>query len=468
MAAISDIIDDHVEDSPQTTWTFEAQDQRDGSGSVVPRLSSPAGQIHPQSTALDEPYWPTANEATDLNKQAIGDYHRIFGDSPEWGGVLKPNELESAIGAAQNHYHYDPEPDNAARYAQAIAKMGWRIAGNQVFSNGNKRTAYGLMQHALDQNGLGHLSPIDQPDPELVDHLIAQDSYNGAPSDRQRLENNYLNMWQQRYAQGGPTPDYQQRYSEGTYITDPQEAQTQNLQGLARRSNILDEIHNELSPLVFDNPASAKPILKPVHLHWIKSRIYTTLDGAGYTDVSDWLVLCFTGSLCTFQYSYGSDIDISLFVDSHIFPEWSRAEMVALMIDKLDGTPLPGTPFPLQDFVVMEGIKPSDLYKPGLRSAYSLDTNKWIIPPEKSRVHDVKSEMNGFYTDALLHADRMELLLKYEPEKAIQAWHNLHKRRQRDMAKGKGDFSSSNIAYKLLANRGIFPKLSALTGEHLA
>ena len=235
-----------------------------------------------------------------------------------------------------------------------------------------------------------------------------------------------------------------------------------------RQSNILDPIHADLDPRVWDNPAATKPILKPQHAHWIKKQVYDTLERAGYTDIEDWLTLVFTGSLTTYQYSDESDVDISLFVDSKVFPEWSRAEMIALMVDKLDGTMMPGTPFPLQDFVVGEGIKPNDLYKPGLRSGYNIDDNKWIVPPEPGRVHDVKSEQGGFYAYALQQADKLETLMKYEPEKAIQAWHALHHRRQRDMRAGKGDFSESNIAYKFVANRGLFPKLSALTGEYIA
>lgn len=235
-----------------------------------------------------------------------------------------------------------------------------------------------------------------------------------------------------------------------------------------RTSNVLDPIHAELEPLVWDEPTSDKPVLKPVHAHWIKREIYDTLKFAGYTNIEDWLGLIFTGSLTTYQFSNDSDVDISLFVDTKVFPEWSRAEMIALMVDKLDGKTLPGTPFPLQDFVVGEGIKPSDLYKPGLRSGYDIDTGKWLVPPEKGRVHDVKAEQGGFYAWALQMADKMERLLRYEPEQAIKFWHSIHKKRQRDMVKGKGDFAESNIIYKMLANRGLFPQISGVSGEYIA
>lgn len=249
---------------------------------------------------------------------------------------------------------------------------------------------------------------------------------------------------------------------------DPDEYYDVSTGRLVHRSNILDPIHAELDPRVWDKPLSAKPVLKPLHAHWIKRAVYKTLEEAGYTDIEKWLTLVFTGSLTTYQYSDESDVDISLFVDTKVFPEWSRAEMIALMVDKLDGTRMPGTPFPLQDFVVGEGIKPTDLYKPGLRSGYDIDNAQWIVPPERNRVHDVKAEQGGFYAWALQMADKMERLLRYEPDAAVRFWHSIHKKRQLDMRKGKGDYAESNIIYKMLANRGLFPTIAQIAGEHIA
>jgi 2'-5' RNA ligase len=233
-------------------------------------------------------------------------------------------------------------------------------------------------------------------------------------------------------------------------------------------ANILDPAHAGLDPRVFDDPESPEPKLKPQHLNWIKRTIYAALKDAGYTDIEKWLHLVLTGSLTTFQYSDESDVDVSLFVNHEVLPEWSRAEMIGVMVGKVDGTKLPGTPFPMQDYVVPKGITPEDLYKPGLRSGYDLDANKWIVPPEHARVHNVEQEENAFYTWALLSADKLERLIRYEPDKAIQFYHQIHAKRQRDQAAGKGDFSESNVLYKFLAQRGLLEKMAELTGTHIA
>jgi hypothetical protein len=237
---------------------------------------------------------------------------------------------------------------------------------------------------------------------------------------------------------------------------------------MAHVGNILNPIHSGLATQIWDDPVSEEPTLKPHVADFIKHTIYHALEVNGYARPKQWLHLVLTGSLTTYQYDDDSDCDISLFVNSEVFPEWSRAEMVAIMVDHCDGIKVPGSPFVLQDYVVPAHIKPADLYRPGLRSGWDIDSQRWITPPERARVHDVQAQENGFYVYALEQADKMDRLLKYEPKKAETFWHQIHERRRRDMASGKGDFAESNIVYKFLANRGLFPKIADLTGEHIA
>lgn len=234
------------------------------------------------------------------------------------------------------------------------------------------------------------------------------------------------------------------------------------------QSNILDPIHDSLPHDVWDNAGSPEPKLKGQHSRWIRTTVEHALDRAGYTHMQDWLSLVLTGSLTTYQYDAHSDCDISLFVDAEAFPEWSRAEMIGVMVEACDGVILPGTTYQLQGFVVPGDIHKNDLYQPGLRSGWDIDHHRWIEPPDRTRVHDVEKEMNASYAYALEQADKMERLLRYEPQKAVIFWHQIHKRRQRDQKAGKGDYSDSNIVYKFLNNRGLFPQLSELSGEYIA
>lgn len=233
-------------------------------------------------------------------------------------------------------------------------------------------------------------------------------------------------------------------------------------------ANILDPVQDTLDPTVWDVVHENYPVLKPQHRSWILGKIHDVLKEHGYGDMDKWLEIYLTGSLTTFQYSDDSDCDVSLFVNTDVFPEWSRAEMIGVMVSHFDGTPLPGTTHPMQGYVVSKAIRPQDLYKPGLRSGYQLENDQWIVPPERNRIHDVQREQNADYQYALEQADKMERLLRYEPHKAVQFWHQIHMRRMSDQKQGKGDFSQSNIIYKFLANRGLFPRLEEATGEHIA
>jgi hypothetical protein len=235
-----------------------------------------------------------------------------------------------------------------------------------------------------------------------------------------------------------------------------------------RQSNILDSIHDTLEADVWLDPGGPTPQLRPQLRTWIIDLVRSVIRKSEFGDPDAWLSLVFTGSLTTYQYSPESDCDVSLFVDSNVLPDWDRAKLISLMIDNVDGTTLPGTTHPMQGFVVPKEIAREDLYQEGLRSGYDVIEDEWVIPPDKSRVHDVEREYNAYYVYALESADKMERLLRYEPEKAIKFWHQIHKRRQRDQRAGKGDYSESNIVYKFLANRGLFPKISEVSGEYIA
>lgn len=238
--------------------------------------------------------------------------------------------------------------------------------------------------------------------------------------------------------------------------------------GYGRQSNILDPIHDGLDPSVWLHPGAPMPKLRPEHRSWIIETVFSTLEEHGYDGMEKWLSLIFTGSLTTYQYADRSDCDTSLFIESSVFPEWSRADMIGIMVANVDGTTLPGTSHPMQCFVVAKGIEKTDLYQPGLRSGYDVIEEQWVVPPDRARVHDVENEMHQAYTVALENADKMERLLKFEPQKAAMMYHQIHRRRMHDMQEGKGDYSPSNVTYKMLNNRGYFQRIHDLTGEYIA
>lgn len=237
-----------------------------------------------------------------------------------------------------------------------------------------------------------------------------------------------------------------------------------------RVANILDPIQETLDPKIWDNPTDDEPKLKSTINAWIKSALFGTLKNAGYKNPEQWISLIVTGSLTTYQWSEESDLDVSIWVDLNEFPDFQRSEMIKLIINELDGDMVPGTSHPIQCFVVdvTEIHSPQEIYKTGVRSAYNLDNDEWIVKPERERSKNVPTQFPDFFRKAKQSSAKMELLLKFQPDAAKAYWHFLHRRRRDDMRAGLGDYSESNIIYKMLANDGLFDDIARVTEEHIA
>src|SRR5581483_3061190 len=188
-----------------------------------------------------------------------------------------------------------------------------------------------------------------------------------------------------------------------------------------RQTNILDPIQKNLDQHVFKGIQprySVETFIEKLYYKWLKKKF--RMDRP-----EDYAELYINGSLTTYQFSKLSDCDISVFPNYPEFqekygldPKKVRTELISLSIDNIDGTFLPGSSHPLQFFVVADGIRPGDLYKPGLRSAYSLADDMWLVPPEKDRAHDIKKDFPELFTRASAMADKMNEMLDHDPEQA--------------------------------------------------
>jgi hypothetical protein len=232
-------------------------------------------------------------------------------------------------------------------------------------------------------------------------------------------------------------------------------------------SNILDDIQETLDPAVFLRSDTAMPQLRQMLRKWVRRNVYNLLTYHGWNEPEKKFRLVMTGSLTTYQWSENSDFDVSLFVEYGKLPDLVRADLISLLIEHFDGVKVPGTTHVMQCYVVPPGVGQEDLYRAGLRSAYDLDTDEWIVPPEMGRAMDVKQRMPSLIAYCKIQEDKMRLLLKYDPPGAKEFWHQIHKRRMRDQKAGKGDFSESNVIMKWLLNGGLGPEISRITGERV-
>jgi hypothetical protein len=237
-----------------------------------------------------------------------------------------------------------------------------------------------------------------------------------------------------------------------------------------RQSNILDPIKDELDPAVFTRAHDPDPDVRIAIITWVKNTVYKIMKDAGWPDPKNYLSLILTGSLTTYQYGEHSDFDVSLWIDAQRFPDWVRSDLIALMIEKAEGLMVPGTTHPLQAFVV-DSVRytPGDLYKPGLRSAYDLDERRWLVLPERARAVDVQIAYPAIVAYAREVTEMMRLLLRYGNDVAVKIlWDRLHRQRFNDMRRGGGDYTESNIIYKMLEQAELYPQIADATGEHIA
>jgi hypothetical protein len=237
---------------------------------------------------------------------------------------------------------------------------------------------------------------------------------------------------------------------------------------ISRISNIFDPIQRELDQKVFNKITPRPRVVK-----FILEEMQKVLGPELGFDPLPYMTVYLTGSLTTYQYDKTSDCDVSVFVDwinwpTHEPPNLIRRKLIPIVMDKLDGTILPGTTHPIQHFVVPPGVEPQDLYKPGLRSAWSFNDHDWVVPPEKDRVHDISVELPVLYHRAQDMADKMDNLLKYDPIYAKEFWHQIHRKRQMDQQAGLGDFSEGNIVYKYLLHNGYFDRIRDELGEKIS
>lgn len=234
-----------------------------------------------------------------------------------------------------------------------------------------------------------------------------------------------------------------------------------------KQSSILDPIHAELTPYLWDDPESDEPLLKIKLKSWFEDLIYKNSDKF-YSDSASWIqLMSLTGSLTTYQYSNQSDCDIHIFLDSTVLPDWDRAKLMAILVENCDGKIVPGTPYILQTFVMSPQIPPELHYQTGLRSGYDIVNNSWIVPPERSRSHDVEAEYTDLYISALQVADKLEILIRHQPKRALKYYHFVHTKKQKEQDRNQGDFGKWNIIFKMLLKKGIVDQIWQLKDSNL-
>lgn len=438
-------------------------------------LAGGSGAANKALSHLSQGKWQTDN--LEPNEQFVQDFNKTpvpganiipeaflgdYGDTPQFQGTDPYDVVHESMGL---QFVGGDKPAQTAE-AKRLMRPGGLYITDQKFKNPN----WDENERVKDEWKAKYYTPEQLH--KKNEQVGFQGDDEGTMMSNLADYDDYHNLLRQNFQHVAPY--WQQGNFAGFAASDDPAHVNQFLTGLKRfdghglrQSNILDPIHDTLPPDVWDDPADENPTFKPQHKKWLVKTAIDLLESGGYEGIENYISFVVTGSIATYQYSPRSDVDTSLFIDFEQFPEWSRAEIIGLFVENLDGVKLPGTSYDLQLFVQPPNIAPEDIFKPGLRSGYLLDEDRWIVPPDRTRVHDIEREMNDVYTYALETADKMDRLLTYEPHKAVTFWHQLHRRRARDQRQHKGDFSPSNVAYKFVVNRGLTARLEQVMGEKI-
>ena len=226
-----------------------------------------------------------------------------------------------------------------------------------------------------------------------------------------------------------------------------------------KQSNILDPIHDTLDQDVF-NGTTPKMAFFEYHLDHVRE-VFRQHNFNPYA-----FDFYLTGSLCTYQYSDKSDVDISIVCNADEFSEEDRADLIGIVIQSLDGSFFPRTKHQYQHFVQPVGVDIEDLFILGLRSAWDFQKEEWVLKPKRPS-KDIHKEKPDWILAGVQVSDKINTLIdNHHYEDAKDMYKAIHKKRKEDQI-DYGDYSEGNVIYKFLDNNGTFDRLRNI-GQRIA
>lgn len=221
---------------------------------------------------------------------------------------------------------------------------------------------------------------------------------------------------------------------------------------MQKESNILDPVQDTLDQDVFNGTVPKKEFFD-YHLDHIREVFRQN----GFNPYAFDFYL--TGSLCTYQYSDKSDVDISIICNVNEFSEEDRSDLISIVIESLDGEFFPRTRHQYQHFVQPVGVDIEDLFILGMRSAWDFQKDKWVIKPRRAYAHNVQKEKPDWILAGVQVSDKINTLIDYHQyDQAKEMYKEIHRKRKEDQIE-YGDYSEGNIIYKFLDNNGTFDRL---------
>ena len=218
------------------------------------------------------------------------------------------------------------------------------------------------------------------------------------------------------------------------------------------------QIHDELNPSFFDKDDNLKKVIR-LKLLEIANYFVKFLSLPKDIKVED---VIFTGSMCNYNYTKQSDIDLHIIIDFESLE--GDTDMIRDYFD--DKKNLFNDRFNL---IVKE--HPIELYTQDLnqeldaKGIYSLLKGDWVKKPVKPKINIDKSLIRKKAKEIIKKIE--DLVKNPDIEKISALKKEIKETRQKGLNTKEGEFSTDNLVFKLLRNMGYIEKLYDLETKNV-
>jgi len=214
------------------------------------------------------------------------------------------------------------------------------------------------------------------------------------------------------------------------------------------------KINKALNPIVWITDSELKPEIKKTLID-IAKKYYESLDLK--IPISD---IILTGSLANYNWSKYSDFDVHILIDTKKFGD--KEELIKELLDAKTRSWNDNHDIKIKGYDVELYVQGND-QEHHSTGVYSLLNEKWLIKPEKINPTINKKEVKAKY-DKIVNI-LSDIKKEYDSEKYDIVVDRLEKLKDRIKKmrqaglEGAGEFSSENIAFKLLRRNNIMGEL---------
>jgi len=220
------------------------------------------------------------------------------------------------------------------------------------------------------------------------------------------------------------------------------------------------QIHDELSPFIWDNNMKLKPEIRKILLMNAKRFIeFCDVEMLKFNDI------ILTGSLANYNYNENSDLDVHIITD---FSQISiNTEFVGDFLKLKKQLWANNLPIQVKGHEVEMYFQDiNELHHSS--GTYSLIKNDWVIKPTKkiinintSAVQLKTADLMNAIDDLTNNKNKKDFIEKYEALK-----NKIKKYRQSGLDNG-GEYSIENLVFKILRNSGYLEKLMQMKNNYL-